>query len=95
MAVNPMMNTPRLEGVLNMGLKGMSLGLNGVQNAAQEIAELNLTEAEPGGGVTYRGLEDAVEAVTSMKIYQRQVEASARVVETADELLGFLIDVRA
>ena len=36
---------------------------------------------------------DAVEALVSLKLYQRQVQASANVVAAA--VLGFLLDIRA
>ena len=36
---------------------------------------------------------DVAEAMVEMKVYQRQVQASAKVVQTADEVIGFLIDV--
>ena len=93
MAVNPMMNSPRLDGVLNTGLKGMSAGVNGMKQAASEIAEFNVADA--GARVSAPSHDDMIDALTSLKIYQRQVEASARVVETADEVLGFLLDVHA
>jgi hypothetical protein len=36
-----------------------------------------------------------VDALTSLKLYERQVQASGKVIETADELSGFLLDVHA
>jgi flagellar basal body rod protein FlgG len=40
-------------------------------------------------------MAEAAEAIVDLKMRQRQVEASAKVVETADAVLGFLLDVRA
>jgi len=90
MAVNPMM-----EGVLNAGLNGMSAAIRGMKHAAQEIAELNSSDSTADGGRVYADIEDVVDAITRLKLYERQVQASAKVVETADEVLSFLLDVRA
>lgn len=84
MAVNPM---------LSAGANGIQNGLKGIESTAQEIAEFNISslgdEAEPQA---LRENMDIAEAVVDLKVYQRQVEASAKVVQTADEVIGFLID---
>jgi len=90
MAVNPMM-----EGVRNAGLNGMSSAIKGMKHAAQEVAELNVSASAPNGSRTHAEVEDVMDALTQLKLYERQVQASAKVVETADEMLGFLLDVRA
>lgn len=94
MAVNPMM-----ESVMSAGVHGMNVALQGVRGAAQEVAELNTAAASSGfGSAAQAGSEDVeglVDALTSLKLYERQVQASAKVVETADELIGFLLDVHA
>ena len=92
MAVNPMM-----ESVMSAGVNGMHAGIRGMATAAQEIAELNTTARDGGdaGLADEAGIEGLVDALTSLKIYERQVQASARVVETADEVVGFLLDVHA
>jgi hypothetical protein len=72
--------------------------LKGVRSAAQEIAELNISasgETEATVSASDEHIEGMVDAVTSLKLYERQVQAAAKVVETADELVGFLLDVHA
>lgn len=90
MAVNPMM-----ESVFNAGVNGMNSAIRGVKQAAQEVAELNETGSAEDASRTYADIEDVTDAITRLKLYERQVQASAKVVETADEVLGFLLDVRA
>ena len=94
MALNPIMQT---------GQGGIQTGLKGLKRTAQDIADLNLDDrANPttDGGVIRHDkptdkLMDAAEAIVDLKVHQRQVEASAKVVQTADAILGFLLDVRA
>ncbi|MEZ5560683.1 MAG: hypothetical protein R3E86_19320 [Pseudomonadales bacterium] len=92
MPVNPMM-----EGVRAAGVNGMHAAFKGLNQAAQEIADLNVvnreaTEADRGSS---EDSEDMADAAVRLKLYQRQVQASARVVETADAVVGFLLDVHA
>lgn len=94
MAVNPMMDGAR--GAVDAriaGVNGINAGLNGVAHAAQEIAELNVRE--PDGGPAPDHLSDLATSLTDLRVYQRQVEASAVVVQTADAVVGFLLDVHA
>ena len=94
MAVNP---------ILQSGLNGIQNGLKGMNRAAQDIADLNLddrSKSPSDNDVIRRNtptdrLTDAAEAIVGLEVHERQVQASAKVVETADEILGFLLDVRA
>ena len=91
MAVNPM---------LTSGANGIQQGIKSLNNVAQEIAELNVnsnpsgSEAD-GARADTLPLDDLANAMVDLKLYQRQVQASVKVVETADEVIGFLLDVRA
>lgn len=86
--------------MLISGVNGVMRGLQGLDNAAQEIAELNISQSpsESSGGTAPRpafSIEEMASAVIDLKLYQRQVEASTQVVKTAEEMLGFLLDVRS
>ncbi len=86
--------------MLNSGANGIQQGLKSLNNVAQEIAELNVksnpSEAEADGvRPEALPLDDLANAMVDLKLYSRQVQASAKVVETADEVIGFLLDVRA
>ena len=88
MAVNPM---------LNSGSVGVSHGIRALDSVAAEIADLNRgSTAESGQGQgPAPATEDVAQAMVDLKTYQRQVQASAKVIQTADEVIGFLLDVRA
>lgn len=91
MAVNPM---------LSAGANAISNGIKSMDSVAQEIAEQRLVsqpsesagDGEPRGDVA---IDEISAAVVDLKLYQRQVQAATQVVQTADEVLGFLIDVHA
>ena len=89
MAVNPMMSA---------GINGIQAGVRGHRQAAQDIAELNIG-AEMDRGDRNAPVEDwvgdAAEAVVDLKLYERQVQASAKVVQTADAVIGMLLDTDA
>ncbi len=83
MAVNPIL----------AGANGIQSALKGLNNAAQEIAELNV-DSEDGGDSAPRpsGLDNMSSSLISLKVYSRQVQANVEVVKAADEMLGFLLD---
>ena len=85
MAINPM---------LTSGVNGIRSGMQGLEQTAQEIAELNIRdtgEATPKERPKLDDHADVAEAMVDLKVFQRQVQASAAVVKTADEVMGFLI----
>jgi len=95
MAVNPMMDGARgAKDARSAGINGINAGLNGMAHAAQEIAELNV-RVPSGSAPAADRLSETARALTDLRIYQRQVQASAVVVETADAVVGFLLDVHA
>ncbi len=83
MAVNPMLT----------GANGIQSALKGMNNVAQEIAELNV---DSNDGVdtapTPKGLDEMSSALIDLKMYSRQVQANVEVVKAGDEMLGFLLD---
>ena len=90
MAVNPM---------LTAGSNGITQGIKAVDSVATEIAQLNgqvgtsVDDAASTAGDSY--IQDTAEAIVDLQLYERQVQASAKVVKSADEMLGFLLDVHA
>ncbi len=85
-----------INSVVNSGLNGINVGLKGIANAAQDIAGLNVAdvpdrETEPGNRRA-ADVQDTVRPLVDLKLYKHQVEASAKVIATADSVLGFLID---
>ncbi len=87
------------------GVQGIQMGLKGMKQSAQDMAELNLDDkaAQPVASeenvsradTSGNRLEDTAQAVTDLMIHKRQIQASAKVLEASDEMLGYLIDIRA
>jgi len=90
------------------GIQGIQKGLKGLNQAARDMAELNLDDkaAQPGAmhetaqanagraNGSPDTLRDTVTAVTDLMTHKRQIQASAKAVEASDQALGFLIDIR-
>lgn len=88
MAVNPM---------LASGVNGIQNGMRGLERTAQDIAEFNLDDpiGQDIQGARLDNPADVAEVIIDLKVYQRQVQASAKVVQTADEVMGFLLNVHS
>lgn len=89
MAVNPM---------LGAGMVGIQKGLRGVQQAAQDVAEQNLRVPAEEAQESPRRVDEVKEiseALVDMRVYERQVQASAKVVAVGDAVTGTLIDTIA
>ncbi|NVK36507.1 MAG: hypothetical protein HWE18_01160 [Gammaproteobacteria bacterium] len=76
-----------LGGALSAGLAGIQKGEQQVTQAAQEV--VSATTERP---VTQT--QDVAKALVEEKEGQRQVEASAKVVEAADQTIGSLVDIK-
>ncbi len=73
---------------INQGLIGMQRSQAEIQRSAQQIAEASTTP--PGNQTT-----DLVEPLINLQLQSQLFDANARVVETANETLGTLLDTRA
>lgn len=92
--------------VLQAGLNGVQKGLRNAQAAADDIARIGTSDrlksdaSLPTGeaGAETRAVRDPIndlaEASINLKLSELQVKASAKVVETADQMLGTLIDIK-
>ncbi|MCG8312537.1 MAG: hypothetical protein MI976_04925 [Pseudomonadales bacterium] len=73
-----------INSVLGSGLQGVQKGFSTVNQAADKIAKLNESS----------DLEtDITESAVSLQKGKLQVQASARVLETANRTIGSLIDI--
>jgi len=88
------------------GLSGIQAGQRRVERAASEIASNTLPTQPPAETPPAQQVEpsqqsqantqaDLAESLVGLTQGRNEVQASARVVETADEVLGTLIDTRA
>ncbi|MCR8922395.1 hypothetical protein NO559_06400 [Dasania sp. GY-MA-18] len=87
--------------VLSTGLAGIQAGQNSAQSAAQKIASASVTTPTDTEAVdavneatapASSGLDAITEGAVELLRSEQQVQASAAVVQTADETLGTLID---
>jgi len=78
-----------LNAIMNTGLNGMLHSQAEIQKSAEQIVHAGTVNKDTST------TSDFVEPIVNMKIEQRVFDASAKIVKTADELLGTLMDIRA
>lgn len=74
---------------LNSGLQGFQSAQNRVSQAAQDIASQSLTDASVEGINT----NDIVNSLVDLKVAEVDAQANAKVIETASDVLGTLLDI--
>lgn len=74
--------------IQNNAVMGIQQGLNNMRRNAAEIASADQL-SQAGSGT------DLVGPLVELKQNQMQVQASAKVVSAADEVLGTLLDIKA
>ena len=74
-----------INSVLGSGLQGVQKGFSMVNQAADKIAKVG-DSSDPSGDLT--------ESAVSLQQGKIQVQASAKVLETADKTIGSLIDIK-
>lgn len=74
--------------VLQTGVQGVQSSVRGIQDAAQKISQTGT----PQGPQT---ATDIVEPLVDLKLYEVSAQANAKVVQTADRMLGTLLDTTA
>jgi UDP-N-acetylmuramate-alanine ligase len=73
-------------GAFSAGLAGIQKGQEQVTQGAQQVASANTQRpVEPN--------QDIAQSLMEEKQGQRQVEASAKVVDTANQTIGSLVDI--
>lgn len=73
-------------GPLNSGVQGINNGINNLRRDAHEIATANKDSTET---------RDIVKPLVNLAVDRTQVAMSAKVIETADQVIGSLLDVMA
>lgn len=77
---------------LSAGLAGIQQGQQKVTQAAQEVASANTERpVQPNQAAQQT---DLAKSLLDEKQGQRQVEASAKVVEASDQMIGSLVDIK-
>ena len=83
-----------ISNTLYTGLEGVRKGMEGAQRAAGEIARAGTVD--PAGETAQAGaVRNLAEPLVDLKLYQRSFEASTKVVKTADDMLGTLLNQKA
>lgn len=78
------------------GIYGMQLASQGMQQSAQQIASAGVQSNDGGAAINaaITGNTNTAEPIINLKTDLRLFTASAKVVETTDDMLGSLLDVR-
>jgi hypothetical protein len=87
-----------VDSVLSTGLQGVLSGVENAQQAAQNIASATTIGSTNGEGQSAENpatVVELTEAVVDLKVSEQQVQASAAVIESADEMIGTLLDTTA
>lgn len=74
--------------VLQTGVQGIQSSVKGMQDAAQKIAQTGTVDGP-------QSANEIVEPLVDLKLYEVSAQASAKVVQTADKMLGTLLDTTA
>ena len=80
--------------VVNQGLIGMQRSQVSMTQSAQQIAHAGATQRADAPQANSQS-QDLTEALVNLKAQSQVFDSSARVVKTADETIGTLLDVRA
>jgi hypothetical protein len=84
-----------MESVIASGIQGINSALTGTARAASDIVQATTPRVDASGRRVDVGLMEVAESVVDLKIYALQFEASVRIIESADNMLGALLDERA
>ncbi len=79
-----------LPSVIQTGLSGVSRGLENIQEIASDIAQVGTGDSED-----QKTTIDLTQSVVDLQQQKLATQASAKVVATAEEVLGTLLDVKA
>ncbi len=74
-----------------MSISALQTGINGVQNGLNSMRRdaAGIASATTSGGAMSA---DITRSLVNLRVDQRQVEASVKVIKAADEMLGTLLD---
>ncbi len=75
--------------VVNQGLIGMQKSQSSMLQSAQQIAQVGTTQRDTASA------NDLVEPLVNLKVQAQVFDSSAKVVKTADETIGTLLNIKA
>lgn len=80
-----------VDSIISAGFQGVQSGLNSARQAAQDIATATTT---PASSADQDVIGDITQAAVELKISELQVQASAEVIKTGDEVIGSLLSIK-
>lgn len=81
--------------LLNNGLSTYHSGQRQMDQASGAIASNNITTVTPQNSQTQADRQDLTDSLVQLKVGEVTAQTGARVIQTADQVLGTLIDTRA
>ena len=78
--------------ILGTGLEGINRAMQGMQRNAEAITQMGSGSEDQ---VDHANTGDLAKEMVEMKQNELQVKASAKVIESAGETIGTLLDIRA
>jgi hypothetical protein len=91
-----------LGSVVNQGLIGMQKSQSSMAQSAQQIAQAGIPQvastqntSTQNTSTQYAQPQDLAEPLINLKIQSQVFDSSARVIKSADETIGTLLDIRA
>lgn len=79
--------------VVNQGLIGMQNSQASMARSAQQIAQAGTVQQATSPGANT--VNDVVEPLVNLKMQSQVFDSSAKVIKTADEAIGTLLDIKA
>ena len=83
---------------MNLGIQGIQKGMDGLRKNAQDIAAVNTLNNINGQNPNQAqapGVNDITSSMIGLIENKLQIEASAKVVQTAADMIGTIIDIKA
>ncbi|MFT6733699.1 MAG: hypothetical protein ACJAS9_001889 [Polaribacter sp.] len=84
---------------LNIGLKGFQDAQSRVVVAAQEIASQSVRDSSSSSNVSGDSIlinqKDLTTSLVDLKVAELDAKANVKVIQTASDLIGSLLDIRA
>ena len=77
---------------MNIGIQGIQKGMNGLRQNAQSIADSNISNSATTSSAD---VNDVTAPLVDMNLNKLEVEMSAKVVKTASDMIGTLLDIKA
>ena len=84
--------------LLGIGVQGMQQSYGRIETAASNIARAGTIPSENSGVTGGKGTDDTMDIATNMvdmKFNQHIFDASAKVIKTADEMIGTVLNIHA